>query len=363
MKELWIEVTNSLPKRAAAILSRFKDLHPTIVTKKANIKVAKTLGLRTASKENSDILLLNAPTASEIKRSKATGKKNCIRRTVKNRADENEVYKAASRGVDYIIVSCPNWKVIPLENLIAKLQGKSKLLAEVSDLKAAKLALGSLELGVDGVVLKTSKVEDVTKVASMMTKLETRGEKRVKVNKIILTPAKILSCKELGLGARVCVDTCDLMIAGEGILVGCQSSGLFLVQAEVELNPHVEPRPFRVNAGPVSLYILSADGKTKYLSELKAGAEVSVLDRASNMRTAIIGRIKIERRPLILVEAKVRGHKVKTILQNAETIHLVTPTGSKSVRELKAGDEVLVYHQLGGRHFGELVKEETVVER
>jgi 3-dehydroquinate synthase II len=362
MKELWIETVGVPSKDFTVKLGRFKGLTPTIIAK-SDIKVAKSLGLRTVSEREGDIILLKTPTANRIKKYKIEGKRICVKLTVKNRADEGEVYKAASQGVDYIIVKCPNWKVIPLENLIAMLGGKSKLLAEVTDLKSARLALGALELGVDGVVLKTSSAEAAVKVASMMEELATKKDKPDKAKKLELTPAKVISCKELGLGARVCVDTCDLMTAGEGILVGCQSSGLFLVQAEVEINPHVEPRPFRVNAGPVSLYILTADGKTKYLSELEAGGEVSIVDRGGEKRGAIVGRIKIERRPLILVEAKVKGHKVKTILQNAETIHLVTSKGSKSVRELEVGEEVLVYYQPGGRHFGELVKEETVLER
>jgi 3-dehydroquinate synthase II len=152
------------------------------------------------------------------------------------------------------------------------------------------------------------------------------------------------------------------MTHGEGMLLGCQSAGLFLVQAEVHENPHVEPRPFRVNAGPVSLYILTPNNKTRYLSELKAGEEVLVTDREGNVKSAIIGRIKIEKRPLMLVEAEVSGHKIKTIVQSAETIRFVTRSASISVSELKPNDEVLVYFQPGGRHFGTLVEEESVIE-
>jgi len=56
--------------------------------------------------------------------------------------------------------------------------------------------------------------------------------------------------------------------------------------------------------------------------------------------------------------------KIKTILQNAETIRLVTPKGSTPVTELKTGDEVMVYMAAkGGRHFGISVPEEKVIER
>jgi 3-dehydroquinate synthase II len=77
-----------------------------------------------------------------------------------------------------------------------------------------------------------------------------------------------------------------------------------------------------------------------------------------------VGRVKIEKRPLILVEAEAQGIGIKIILQNAETIHVVTPEGSKPVTELKTGDEVLAHIAAsGGRHFGVAVPDETVIER
>ncbi len=154
------------------------------------------------------------------------------------------------------------------------------------------------------------------------------------------------------------------MSSGEGMLVGCQSAGFFLVEAEVNENPYVASRPFRVNAGPASQYTLTSLQNTRYLSELKAGDEVLVVNREGKVRITNVGRSKIEFRPLILVEAKVNNTKIKTILQNAETICVVTPSGSKPVTELKPNDEVLVHLAAkGGRHFGVSVPEEMVIEK
>lgn len=52
-------------------------------------------------------------------------------------------------------------------------------------------------------------------------------------------------------------------------------------------------------------YVSIPGGKTCYLSELQAGKEVVVVDRNGKQRNAIVGRVKIESRPLILVEVKV----------------------------------------------------------
>ena len=152
--------------------------------------------------------------------------------------------------------------------------------------------LETLELGTDGVLLKTSDASELAKAVALVKKENA---------KIPLTTAKITAVKQIGTGARVCVDTCDLMQQGEGILVGSQSAGLFLVEAEVHENPYVQSRPFRVNAGSLPLYTLASMQNTRYLSELKAGDEVLIVDRQGNVRTTNVGRAKIEFRPLMLM--------------------------------------------------------------
>jgi len=73
--------------------------------------------------------------------------------------------------------------------------------------------------------------------------------------------------------------------------------------------------------------------------------------------------VKIERRPLVLVEADVEGRRIKILLQNAETIKLVSKEGTPvSITSLSEGDEVLVHTEDIGRHFGMRI-EETIIER
>ena len=135
-----------------------------------------------------------------------------------------------------------------------------------------------------------------------------------------------------------------------------------MVHAESEESPYVAARPFRVNAGAVHAYVLTGN-KTRYLSELSSGEEVMVVNEQVRPRKAVVGRVKIERRPLMLVEAEVNGNKLKTILQNAETIKLVKKDGNPiSITELKEGDEVLVHYEDAARHFGIRI-DETIVEK
>ena len=165
------------------------------------------------------------------------------------------------------------------------------------------------------------------------------------------------------MGDRVCVDTCSMLSDGEGMLMGNTSSAMLLVHAETLENPYVAPRPFRVNAGAVHAYILMPDGKTAYLSDLAIGGQVLVSDAKGTAHSAVIGRTKIERRPLLLVEAESGKSKVSLILQNAETIRLVDENGKAiSVVNLKNGDTIMGCMLEGGRHFGMAVKE-TIREK
>jgi 3-dehydroquinate synthase II len=344
LKELWVQIDENAPEKEKLFKVAAELADALLEGKQAIINSNKQ-----------EICVLDQFDEEEIKKLKRKGKKFAVRISIHGKEDENNAVEAAEIGADYVIINCLDWRVIPLENLIARINGKSKLIAEVTNAQDAQLVLEALELGTDGVLLTTADSEEIKKTSAIAKR---------QIPKIALVPAKIVSVTPIGIGARVCVDTCDLMEPGEGILVGSQSAGLFLVEAEVHENPYVASRPFRVNAGSLSMYTMGSIPNTRYLSELKAGEEVLIINKEGKVRKTNVGRTKTEFRPLILIEADVEGKKIKTILQNAETIRLVTPKGSIPVTELKAGDEVMVHVAAeGGRHFGISVPEEKVIER
>lgn len=82
-------------------------------------------------------------------------------------------------------------------------------------------------------------------------------------------------------------------------------------------------------------YVGMAGGRTAYLSELHTGSQVMVVDAQGRSRTVLVGRVKIESRPLLLVEVEVEGHRHSVLLQNAETVCLVTP-GGRLLKEHKS---------------------------
>jgi len=354
VKEFWVllDRLEAKPSELASSLTKANVVASRKLSKREIEKLTEVKVTVASPAEDSDIQLVadNEPLRRDLKANRPTA----AFVEVASGGDEEKVLNAFAHGADYVIVRCADWKIIPLENLISKARMKGRLLMEVSDHIQAQLALETLELGSDGVVLNTPLLDEVQKTSEVLCS---------GLMELDLVEAEVTGKKEVGLGARACVDTTDLMTPGEGLLVGCQSSALFLVEAEVEENPYISSRPFRVNAGPVSLYILSSKDKTNYLSELEAGHPVLIVNREGGMRPSCVGRIKIERRPLMLVEAKWLGRKISTILQNAETIRLVTRDGSRSITELEPGNKVLVRVEQGGRHFGTLVAEESIVER
>ena len=339
MKELWVEIIKDQKEALQSLITQYCD---------AVVEGDQATFL--ANKETLRVISLSANNLEKIKSGN-----EIVRICIQDKATEDLIVKASELGASYLIISCANWRVIPLENLIARIKGKSKLIAEVTNAEEAKVAIDTLELGTDGVLLRTSDPEELKKTIAVA---------KPDALNLDMAVAKIITTKPISNGARVCVDTCDMMSAGDGMLVGSQSAGLFLVEAEVHENPYVASRPFRVNAGSLSMYTLGNLQTTRYLQEFKAGDEVVVVNREGKTRKTNVGRIKIEIRPLILIEAQVEGKVIKTILQNAETIRVVTPKDSKPVTALKAGDEVVVHLAAkGGRHFGISVPEETVIEK
>ncbi|SDK30917.1 3-dehydroquinate synthase II [Methanoculleus thermophilus] len=266
-----------------------------------------------------------------------------------DKAAEEEALRLSRQG--YVVVRTRDWTVIPLENLVAQ---SDRIIAAVGSADEAKVALTVLERGTAGVLLATDDPAEIRRTAGVIAGA---GEE------IPLVPFEVTRIVPVGMGDRVCVDTCSLLADGEGMLVGNTSSAFLLVHPETLENPYVAPRPFRVNAGAVHAYALLPDGKTAYLADLAVGDKVLIAEHTGATHDAVVGRIKIERRPLLLVEARAGESTASLVLQNAETIWLVRPDGSAvSVAALEVGDRVLGSVAKGGRHFGVAVNE-TIREK
>lgn len=330
MKKVWVK---AIPWNKSVVTTALENGAEAVMVAPEDTEKVKRLGLIQTISPNGDLQLGREVVEWEIKEKK----------------DEEEIVKLSRDKM--VIVRAQDWKIIPLENLIAQTEG---LIAEVTNSQEAETALGILEKGVDGILINSQDPLEVKKAIGVGKNIH---------QCVALKTAKVVKVESSGMGDRVCVDTCTNMTQGQGMLVGNSSSALFLVHAETVVNPYVEPRPFRVNAGPIHAYTLLPENKTKYLSELRSGDPVLIIDYQGKSEKAIVGRVKVEKRPLLFIEAELKGKILTTILQNAETIRLTQPNGQPiSVVDLQPGSEVLIYIEEAGRHFGIKI-EETIMEK
>lgn len=369
-KSIWVQADWDEPweERKIFVTSALETGAEAVIIPKEDLEKARELGSITlvseAEAEGADVTLLRLTNPEEIEsvislaqEIKEENQKTAVLVEITGKEMEEAATKIGEIA-DFLIVVTKDWKVIPLENLIAKLQESgAQILAGVKDATEAKTAVETLEVGSDGVVLdpRDNGAGEIRRVRETFDEMA--------VEKFELVPAKITRVAPAGMGDRACVDTSSLMKVGEGMLVGSQANGLFLIHSESLSSEYVEARPFRVNAGAVHAYIQVPGGKTRYLSELQAGDEVLIVDTKGKASTATVGRVKIERRPMMLIEAEWEGLKIKTLVQNAETINMVGEDGTPiPATELESNDKVLAYVQKGGRHFGVKV-EETLIEK
>ena len=259
---------------------------------------------------------------------------------------------------EYTIVSGEDWKIIPLENLIARIGGQTELVAGVNSSEEARTAFETLEIGANGVLIDSDDLNEIRSTVDLRDSADREA--------LELEWATVVSVKSTGMADRVCVDTGSLMHSEEGMLIGSMARGLFFVHAETAESPYVASRPFRVNAGAVHAYVRSLGGKTRYLAELQSGDEIQIVNTKGETREAVVGRCKIEKRPMLRIEAIIGTKKgedrIETLLQNAETVKVATQKGPKAVTALEVGDEVLVCYEHAARHFGEAI-DESIIEK
>jgi 3-dehydroquinate synthase II len=278
-----------------------------------------------------------------------------IYKKVKSNKDVEEIKTISEKGANFVIIDVEDWKIIPLENIIATLQGTdTEIYALAKSIEETETLFTVLELGVDGIIFESDDEDEVSKIQHIIRKFAFN-----------IAPAKILEIKDVGIGERVCIDTVSMLCEGEGMLIGNKSNFLFLVHNESVGSSFTSPRPFRVNAGAVHSYTITPDGTTKYLSELESGSQILIVNASGMARIVSVGRAKIESRPLRLFKA-ICGSEIGTIIvQNAETIrfldknHRILP-----VTHTKIGDEIMVFSKRpSGRHFGMEIQDEYILEK
>ncbi|MDP6906826.1 MAG: 3-dehydroquinate synthase II [Candidatus Thalassarchaeaceae archaeon] len=265
--------------------------------------------------------------------------------------------------VKWLVLTTGDWQMIPLENLVATAQGSGTMLvARINSKNTARGAGFALQTGVDALLLPPDNEEiwaEAQDVAAERLALRSNAEESAfEDENSELVSVEVLSIEDGGVGDRICVDLTSSLKLGEGLLIGSSASALTLVHGETMASEFVPSRPFRVNAGAVHAYVQMGNGSTKYLCELVAGDEVTVCDCNGNISTAIVGRLKIESRPFLIVRFRHSESGIigQTFLQQAETVRLISSNGgARSVTELTKGEMLLAMVGTSARHIGKNV--------
>ncbi|AWF79674.1 3-dehydroquinate synthase [Microbulbifer sp. A4B17] len=257
---------------------------------------------------------------------------------------------------DHLMVSFKDPTNIPLELVIAELhKTNTVLLKEVNqDVDDAVIALGVLELGSDGVLASFTSMEQFDRFANKMDAQTSP--------KIDIEVGVIDRITHLGLGYRACIDTTHMFNPDEGILVGSTSTGGILCCPEVFHLPYMELRPFRINAASVHSYVFQSNDRTSYISELRAGSQLTTVNSKGETRQVYVGRTKTEIRPLLLIEATFpQNRKVNIIMQDDWHVRVFSDKATPlNVTELRPGDRVLGFGTEPGRHVGVKVDEHII---
>ncbi|WP_058308820.1 3-dehydroquinate synthase II [Gracilibacillus massiliensis] len=176
-----------------------------------------------------------------------------------------------------------------------------------------------------------------------------------------LQEAEIIRIESIGEGSRVCLDFVDHLEPTEGILLGNTGHGYLFVLAENRTTDTYPARPFRINSGAIHHYVVKEASKTAYLAELKPGDKITVLNANGETRQVALGRVKIEKRPLMRVVTRIANIEVSATLQEADSVHLLASNyKEKQAISLVEGDRVLVQLDQPGRHLGEKIEEEII---
>lgn len=262
--------------------------------------------------------------------------------------DESSMLRACEEGSDhhYLLVEFKDETNIPLELVIAKLQqSDTEIIKYVQSVSDAVVSKEVMEVGCDGFLIDTNKAEVISQLNTVL--------ENAKTTSLPVVRAIVTDVVHLGPGERACIDTTSLLTTEEAMIVGSTSGGGLLVCSETHYLPYMNTRPFRVNAGAVHSYVWCPNDTTEYITDLKVGGKVSVIDTRGNLREVNIGRIKIEVRPLLLIEAEYEGKKINAIVQDDWHIRIFDGDGNpKNATAFKKGDEVLAYECEPGRHVG-----------
>ncbi len=361
-KQIWFDAREINPEDNIILPLIFNSSIDLIVVeakKKAAYKVPTKTVFVVEAQEESDLEeasekdIVMSRNELLLEKAASAGFKTCIYLTVDDRESLESSWKIGLQ-YDFLVIEFQSDTNIPLELVIARLQrANTVLLKRVKTAGEAEIAFGVMEQGSDGVLFCSQDLQEIVKLREIVNNLEAIC--------ISIVPIKVKKIEHIGMGYRACIDTTSILKPNEGMIIGSTSNGGILVSSETHYLPYMNLRPFRVNAGAVHSYVWCPGNTTEYITDLKSGSKVLVIDHEGSAREVTVGRIKIEMRPLLKITGDANGEEINTIVQDDWHIRVLGINGEPyNVTNLT--DEAILagYICQPGRHVGIKINENII---
>jgi 3-amino-4-hydroxybenzoic acid synthase len=116
-----------------------------------------------------------------------------------------------------------------------------------------------------------------------------------------------------------------------------------------------------VNAGAIHSYLLCPENQTRYLSDVSSGDAVLGVDSSGRGRNLVVGRVKIERRPLRMIQFEREGQWGAAFVQDDWHVRVIGAGGEVlNVTDCRPGTKLLGVQKGEARHCGIPIEEELI---
>ena len=136
-------------------------------------------------------------------------------------SDGQSKARAMAGSVEWILLDLGEWKMIPIENIIAACDGgPTKVAARISSPEQVLGAAFALQIGVDALLVNENTLQTALIAKSQRGEVATEPVYESENQELELSLLEVVEVREGGVGDRVCVDLTSLLEPEEGMIVG-----------------------------------------------------------------------------------------------------------------------------------------------
>lgn len=152
---------------------------------------------------------------------------------------------------------------------------------------------------------------------------------------------EVTEVRELGIGLHARVDLCSTIHSQEGLMIGSSATRLLQISTlpEPSGRRHLN---FAVSAGSAQSFIYADNTRLRHLSRLQSGEQIFAVNAEGRRRQVIVGRVRIERSPLIAIETRSSQGASATLIAHQDPAVCLTSQEGRLLRvtDLMLGERI-----------------------